>query len=301
MNYKHLQYFWAVAHAGGIARAGEQLHVTPQTLSGQIKQLEERLGQPLLRKTGRVLELTEAGRIALPFADEIFAAGAALEQALQSGGSAGPAARFRVGIADSVPKSIAYHLVEPAAEIEPRLRMVCHEGKLVSLLGELATQRLDLVISDVPLPPQFSVRAYSHVLGRSGLSFFAAPALLKAQGVSPRARFPRSLARLPFLLPGADSAVRPRLEAWLRAQGLTPPVAGEFDDSALLKAFGREGRGAFVAPTVLEAEIRRLYGVRVLGRSQELSVEFYAISIERRITHPAVAAITQAARRELFG
>ncbi|WP_041676332.1 transcriptional activator NhaR [Ramlibacter tataouinensis] len=301
MNYKHLHYFWAVAQAGGVVKAGERLHVTPQTLSAQIKLLEERLGQQLLRKVGRGVELTAAGRLALRYADEIFAAGAELEQALRGEGGgrgAGPVARFSVGVADSVPKSIAYHVLEPAMRLRPAMRMLCSEGKLSSLLGELAVHRLDLVISDVPLPAQVSVKAFSHVLGKSGTSFFAGPALLKAHRGG--LRFPQVLERLPLLLPGPDSAVRPRLEAWLREQGLQPPVAGEFDDSALVKAFGREGGGVFVAPTVLEAEIRRQYGVSVVGRADDLAVEFYAISIERRITHPAVAAITNAARRQLF-
>lgn len=303
MNYKHLHYFWAVAHAGGLARAGERLHVTPQTLSGQIKLLEERLGQALLRKSGRGVELTTAGRLALQYADEIFAAGAELEQALRGEGAGlglGPVARFRVGVADSVPKSVAYHVLEPATHIRPAMRMVCSEGKLSSLLGELAVHRLDLVISDVPLPAQVSVKAFSHVLGKSGTSFFAAPALVRTIGAR-RPRFPAVLERLPLLLPGADSALRPRLESWLRERGIRHSVAGEFDDGALVKAFGREGGGVFVAPTVLEAEIRRQYAVQVLGRADDLAEEFYAISIERRITHPAVAAITNAARRTLFG
>lgn len=302
MNYKHLHYFWAVAHAGGVVKAAERLHVTPQTLSSQVKLLEDRLGKPLLRKAGRGVELTPAGKLALQYADEIFSAGAELEQALRGDGSgreAGPLARFRVGIADSVPKSIAYHVIEPAMHLRPAMRVLCSEGKLSSLLGELAVHRLDLVVADVPLPAQVSVKAFSHVLGKSGTSFFASPALVKSAGTA-RARFPAVLQKLPLLLPGQETALRPRLEAWLRQQELRPPVVGEFDDSALVQAFGREGSGVFVAPTVLEGEVCRQYGVSVLGRAEDLAEEFYAISIERRITHPAVAAITNAARRKLF-
>ncbi len=301
VNYKHLHYFWAVAHAGGILRASEQLHVTPQTLSGQIKLLEQRLGQPLFRKAGRGLELTPAGKTALQHADEIFHAGSQLEQALRSGRTGEPAEPFRVGIAGSVPKSIAYRVVEPALRVQPAVRLLCSEGKLTSLLAELAVHRLDLVISDVPLPQHMSVKAFSHVLGRSAISFFAAPALLKRFAVPQRPRFPAVLNALPLLLPGPDSAMRPRLENWLRQQALAPEVAAEFDDTALLKAFGREGRGVFAAPTVLEQEIRRQYGVVVLGRPAGLMEEFYAISVQRRITQPAVAAITHSARRQLFG
>jgi LysR family transcriptional regulator, transcriptional activator of nhaA len=303
MNYKHLYYFWTVVHAGGMARASEQLHLTPQTLSGQIKMLEARIGRPLLRKAGRGLQPTAAGKLALQYADGIFALGAELQDALQSGRDGAQVPVFRVGITDPVPKSVAYRVLEPGLRGEPALRLHCTEGQLPSLLAELAVHRLDLVISDVPLPSNLSVKAFSHALGRSGSSFFAAPALLKAVGFSlarARATFPQCLQRLPLLLPATDAALRPRLENWLGRHTLSPAISGEFNDSALMKHFGREGRGVFVAPTVLQAEIRRQYGVVTLGEAPDLTEEFYAISVERRIRHPAVAAITAAARTELF-
>lgn len=303
MNYKHLHYFWTVLRAGGIVRASEQLHLTPQTLSGQIKQLEERMGQPLLRKVGRGVEATEAGRLVMRYADDIFALGASLQEALATGRDARRTAALRVGIADSVPKAVAFHVLEPAMALPEPPRLACHEGGLTGLLGELAVHRLDLVVSDVPAPASLSVRVYTHLLGRSGVAFFAAPGLLQATGWTvrrARQAFPACLAGMPLLLPSAQTALRPRLDAWLRQHALAPPVAAEFDDSALLKAFGREGRGVFAAPAVLADEIVQQYQVRWLGTPDDLMEEFYAISVERRITHPAVAAITAAARGKLF-
>ena len=303
MNYRHLEYFWTVVRAGGVLKAAEQLHLTPQTLSGQIRLLEERIGQPLLRKVGRGLEPTEAGRLALQYAEEIFTLGRELEDSLRGGRDSAPAAAFRVGIADAVPKAIAWHVVEPALRIAPTPRLLCSESKLPALLAELALRRLDLVVSDVPPPGHLGVRAFGHLLGRSAVTFFVSPALLEQAGWTlrrARANFPRLLADLPLLMPGLESALRPRLDAWLRREGLTPRVAGEFDDTALMKAFGREGTGVFPAPAVLASEIARQYQVVPIGTSADVHEEFYGITVERRITHPAAAAITASARRELF-
>lgn len=296
MNFKHLYYFWATAKAGGIVRAGEQLHTTPQTLSGQIKLLEARLGCALFRKSGRRLELTEEGRVALGYADQIFALSAELEAAIGQARSGPLALDFRVGIADSVPKAIAYRLLEPALGLPDPVRLICHEGKFQDLLAQLSVHRLDLVIADEPLGRQHSVKAFSHALGTTAMSFFAAPGLKSTLA----RRFPQCLDGAPMLIQGASSAMRQRLELWLARHGLRPRTIGEFDDAALMKAFGGEGRGVFMTPTVLEDETCAQYGVRVLGRTSELVEEFHAISVERRITHPCVAAITQAARDEVF-
>lgn len=296
INFKHLYYFWAAAQAGGVVRAGEQLHTSPQTLSSQIKLLEERLGCKLLRKRGRSLELTEDGRVALGYADRIFALGAELEAALgPAGRAAGGVLEFRVGIADAVPKAMAYRLLEPALSAAPQVRMMCHEGRFQDLLAQLAVHRLDLVLADEPVGRQFSVRAFNHALGSTAMSFFAAPALMRTL----KGRFPQVLDGAPMLIQGATSAMRRKLELWLEQQGLRPQPVGEFDDAALLKAFGREGRGVFMSPTVLEAETCEQYAVKVLGRSDELVEEFYAVSAERRIRHPCVAAVTAAARAQL--
>lgn len=296
MNFKHLHYFWVTAKSGGILRAGEQLHTTPQTLSGQIKLLEERLGRALFRKRGRNLELTDAGRMALGYADQIFSLGAELQDALQRATEVAQVLDFKVGVADSVAKSVAYRLLEPALSMDVPVRLICHEGKFPELLAQLALNRLDLVLADEPMGKHLSVRAFNHPLGRSGMSFFCAPAL---RGQLP-GTFPACLQGAPMLIPGAQASVRPQLEAWLTRHQLHPRIVGEFDDGALMSAFGREGRGVFLAPTALEADTMAQYGVELLGRSDELGEEFFAVSVERRITHPCVVAITDTARGQIF-
>jgi LysR family transcriptional activator of nhaA len=296
MNFKHLYYFWAAAKAGGIARAGEQLHITPQTLSTQIKLLEDRLGCHLFQKHGRGLELTPDGRTALSYADQIFALGDELEMALGQRGERKRTLIFRVGIADAVPKAIAYRLLEPALAITETVRLICHEGNFRDLLAQLSVQRLDLVIADEPMGKQTSVKAFNHTLGSTAMSFFASPALKRSLDGD----FPACLDSAPMLIQGASSAVRQRLDLWLAEHSLRPRLIGEFDDAALLKAFGGEGRGVFMSPTVLEDETCAQYGVEVLGRAEGLLEEFFAISVERRITHPCVVAITQAARLQFL-
>jgi len=296
MNFKHLHYFWAAAKAGGIMRAAEQLHAAPQTVSTQIKLLENRLGGKLFRKSGRNLEMTDAGRIALGYAEDIFALGIELERTFRQSRNGMPTLDFRVGVADSVAKSVAYRLLEPALTVAEPIRLICGEGKFSELLAQLALNRLDLVIADEPMPKRVSVKAFNHALGSSAMSFFATPGLKK----SLRGRFPLCLNDAPMLIQGASLTIRQQFDNWLNRHGIHPRVIGEFDDGALMKAFGREGRGVFMAPSVLEAEIRVQYGVSVVGRSDELLEEFYAISVERRITHPCVAAISHAARDKLF-
>ena len=296
MNFKHLHYFWVTARAGGIMRAGEQLHTTPQTLSGQIKLLEEWFGRKLFRKSGRQLELTDDGRLALGYADQIFALGAELEGAVRQARGGPRVLEFRVGIADSVAKSVAYRLLEPALSVSEPVRLVCSEGKFPDLLSQLALQRLDLVIADEPMSRRISVKAFNHPLGSTAMSFFCAPGL-RAQLPG---EFPACLDGMPMLIPGASASVRQQLEGWLVRHRIQPRVVGEFDDGALMTAFGREGRGVFMGPSVLEAETVAQFGVQVIGRSDELVEEFFAVSVERRIRHPCVAAITSAARGQLF-
>jgi LysR family transcriptional activator of nhaA len=296
MNLKHLRYFWVVAKAGGIARASEQLHITQQTLSGQIKLLEQHLGKKLFGKRGRRLELTEVGRWVLGYADEIFALSDELATSLRDRDKRLSMVEFRVGVADSVPKSIACRLLQPALAITEPVRMVCQEGKLQELLSRLALHRLDLIISDSPLPSSVSIKAFNHRLGESAVSFFATTALAGRV----RKKFPACLDEMPMLMPGIDSATRLPIEAWFQSQGVQPRIVGEFDDGALMKAFGRMGFGVFAAPTVLAAEIEAEYKVKTLGRASGITESFFAISVERRITHPCVTALTVAARSELF-
>lgn len=297
MNFKHLYYFWVVARAGGVVRAGEQLATTPQTLSGQIKLLEQKLGRKLFHKSGRQLALTDDGRVALRYADEIFALGAELESSLKQASGSRKVLEFRVGVADSVAKSVAYRLLEPALCLPEPVRLIGSEGKFSDLLAQLALHRLDLVVADEPLSRRVSVRAFNHPLGSTATSFFATQTL-QAQLVG---EFPACLNGAPLLIPGGTSSLRQQLDGWLVREQLYPRVVGEFDDGALMTAFGREGRGVFLAPTVLEAETVAQSGAMVIGRCPELVNEFFAISVERRITHPGVTAITSAARHRLFG
>ncbi|BEU98111.1 transcriptional activator NhaR [Acidovorax sp. DW039] len=297
MNFKHLRYFWTAAKAGGVMRAGEQLHTTPQTLSGQINQLEEWLGHDLFRKSGRGLELTNEGRVALGYAEQIFALSDELEKAIRLPRGQSKPLEFKVGVADSVAKSVAYHLLEPALGMQQQVHMTCHEGKFPELLAQLSIHRLDLLLADEPASKKIGVKAFNHALGSSSMSFFCSPAL-KSQLQGP---FPQCLHGAPMLIQGPLSSVRQQLDHWLNKHHLQPRIVGEFDDSALMNAFGREGRGIFTSPTVLEEETQSQFGVEVIGRSIELVEEFFAISVERRISHPCVVAITEAARSDLFG
>ena len=301
MNFKHLHYFWVTAKAGGIMRAGEQLHTTPQTLSGQIHLLEGWLGRKLFQKKGRRLELTEDGRVALGYADQIFGLGAELEQAVRSTRIA-PVLEFKVGVADSVNKAVAYRLLEPALELpasnnQGPVRMLCSEGKFADLLAQLALNRLDLVIADEPMSRRINVKAFNHPLGNSSMSFLCTPAL-KATLQGP---FPQCLHQAPMLIQGAQASIRQQLEGWFTRHSLAPRIVGEFDDGALMTAFAAQGRGIFMVPRVMESQTIEQAGFALVGRSDELIEEFYAVSVERRNTHPCVVAITDAARGQLFG
>lgn len=298
MNFKHLFYFWKVASCGGVTRAAEALHTTPQTLSGQIKLLEERMGKALFRKEGRNLVLTRAGELAMNYAEEIFSLGSELEDMLRSDETAGLPMRFRVGMADALPNSIAQLLLEPVLRLETPVSLLCREWRIDRLLAELAAHRLDLVIADSPIPPGFSVKAWSHRLGASPMAFFAAPALAARCRERP---FPENLTGQPLLLLGEDSAVRGQFERWARSQHIRPQIAAEFDDTGLMKAFGRAGWGIFMAPAVLNDEICRNYGVEQIGSTSEIEQVYYAITVQRKITHPCTEAIVRSARDDLSG
>ena len=296
LNYKHLRYFWATAKTGSIARASEQLHLTPQSISGQLQELESALGVDLFRRVGRGLELTDVGQGVLRYAEQIFTLGDELQGYVRDLGKH-HSQPFRVGIADSVPKSVAYRLVEPALRGEPQLRLVIREGRLALLLADLAINRIDMVIADRPMPANINVRGYSHFLGKSSVTVFATPALKKSLSGD----FPAMLHQAPFLLPGEDTAIRKRLTQWFEGNDLRPRIVGEFDDSALMKAFGQAGAGLFVAPTAIAADVERQFHVKAVGTILDVCEELYAISTERRVSHPAVKAITTAAQTEIFG
>jgi len=295
INYKQLHYFWRVAKDGGITRASEALHLTPQTLSGQIAQLEDNLGVGLFRRVGRRLELTEMGQLALSYAEDIFRAGGELEQVLRSSPSGRPR-QLRVGLADVLPKSIAYHLLAPAMALDEPLHLVCREDKLPRLLGELATHRLDLVLADSPMPADAEVKGYSHKLGECGVALLAHPDL----AASLAGDFPACLEGAPLLIPGEGTNLRGRLLRWLAEQDIHPRIVGEFDDSALMRAFGQGGSGLFPVPAPIAGQICQQDGLVVAGEVEAVQEHFYAISVERRVSHPAVLAILEGASRELF-
>ena len=295
INYKHLHYFWVVAKEGGIARASERLHITPQTISGQLSLLEEQLGESLFNRVGRNLELTETGRLTLSYADEIFSLGGELEEMLHNLPEDRPLV-FKVGVADVVPKSIAYRLLAPSLELAEPVRIICREGGIDSLLTELAVHKVDLVIADGPIPSNVNVRGFNHPLGECGISFFAVPELAKKLGKD----FPQNLNGAAMLLPGEMTMVQSRLLKWFDGLHIHPRIVGEFDDSALMKAFGQAGAGVFIAPTAIAAEVEKQYGVMSIGQTDQVIEQFFAISVERKITHPAVTRITETAREWLF-
>lgn len=294
MNFKHLHYFWVAAKAGGITRAGQQLHTTPQTLSGQIKLLEHSLGLQLFRKTGRQLELTDEGRLALGYAEQIFAIGSEMETALRRARDKQSVLEFRVGVTDSFAKAVVYRLLEPALSLQQPVRLVCSEGKFPELLGQLGLNRIDMVLSEEPMTSRVNIKAFNHALGSTSMSFFCAPALRP----SLKGKFPECLDGAPMLVMGPSAAIRQPLESWFARHQIQPQIIGEFDDVPLMKSFGREGRGVFMAASVLEAETVTQYGVDVIGHTEEVTEHFFAVSLERRVKHPCVAAITDSARRK---
>ncbi|MEE4361005.1 MAG: LysR family transcriptional regulator [Pseudomonadales bacterium] len=292
LNYNHLQYFHAIAREGSMARAAKSLHLTPQTLSGQLKLLEAQCGAPLFVRTGRHLVLTELGRVVERYADEIFTLGAELARVVRSG-APDRELPLNVGVSQTIPKVVAYRMLAPAFELETPVRVLALERPLRELLGELALHRLDLVLSDQPMPPGLSVRAFSHELGRCGLSFFGRDALGQGDART-------LLAEAPLLLPCQGTPVRTLLDDWFAAAHIAPRIRGEFDDSALLKIFGMRGLGLFPSPSAIEEEICEMYSVQVACRLEGIEQAFYALSTEQRLVHPGVIAITEAARRELF-
>ena len=296
LNYHHLMYFWAVAREGTIARACAQLHLTQPTISGQLRALERAVGTKLFDRVGRNLALTDAGRVVYRYADEIFSLGRELQDALQ-GRPPGRSLRLLVGIADTLPIQISYRLLEPALRLAEPVQISCEHGKFDSLLAQLAGNTLDVVLADAPISPALKVRAFNHLLGECGISFFGTPGLVAAH----RRGFPRSLDGAPVLLPAENTVLRRSLEQWFEAEGIRPVVRGEFADPTLLKVFAQNGAGLFAVRSAVERETRQQFRVRLLGRVESIRERFYAISLERKLKHPAVIAITEAARGKLFG
>lgn len=296
LNYHHLLYFWTVVREGGVSRAAEKLRLAQPTISAQVKALEDAFGQRLFDRQGRRLVLTDAGRVVYRYADEIFGIGRELLETMK-GRAPGRPVEFAVGVANSVSKLIVRRLLEPALAADDGVRLTCREDGTSALLAELATHDLDVVIADVPAPPHVRVKVFSHLLGESDVTFFAAAPLAARL----RRRFPQSLDGAPMLLPSTGSALRRSLDQWMDDGNLHPRIVGEFDDSALMKAFAQGGSGVFPAPSVIAPEVVRQYRVQVVGQAAGVRERYYAISVERRLKHPAVLALTKAARHDFLG
>jgi LysR family transcriptional activator of nhaA len=294
LNHHHLFHFWTVVREGGVTRASEKLHVSQPTISGQLRELEEALGEKLLARSGRTVALTDIGRTVYRFADEMLSLDRELLEAVK--GRPTRPGRLAVGVTMVVPKLVAYEILEPALRLPEPIQLDCVHERPERLLAELAIYGLDVVLADAPAPPAVKVSAYSHLLGECAVSVFGAEQVAAAH----RRGFPRSLDGAPFLLPSEDSALRLSLEEWFQKQRVRPRVVGTFEDSALLDAFGQAGAGLFAMPGAIEAQVRRQYRVRVVGRLDSVRQRYYAITVERRLRNPAVIAISERARA-LFG
>lgn len=294
LNYRHLYYFWIVAKEGSVTRAAERLDVAVQTISAQLGLLEQSVGKALLAPQGRRLVLTEAGRVALAYADQIFLLGEQMQEVLAEA-DIGRTMRLTVGLSDSLPKLIAYRLLEAALHLPERVKLVCHEDDFESLLGELSVHKLDVVLTDRPIPSGTTLRAFSHLLGESELALFGVPDLAKKY----RANFPASVNGAPLLLPTRNHAIRGRLDHWFEVHEIRPDIIGEFDDNALLNTFGRNGLGMFPAPFNLAKDVKEQFGAVPIGEVQ-VREQFYAISNERKIKHPAVEAILSEVHSTIF-
>jgi len=292
LNYQHLLYFWSVVRTGSLARACDELALSPPTISAQLRTLEERLGEKLLVKSGRILVPTDVGRLVFSYAEQIFGLGQELIEALEQRPSSRPL-RLIVGIDDVLPKEVAYQILETSLQMKQPVRMICREGTLERLLADLAVHEIDVVLSDAAAPANLNVRVYNHLLGHSKVYWMATPTLAKTL----RRGFPKSLDGVPVLLPTDDTAIRRALDQWLQRQNIRPLLLGEFEDYAMLREFARAGHGFAPVPAVLEAQFRREHGFMRIGMARGVKAEFYAISADRRLKHPAVVAMTQNARQ----
>jgi LysR family transcriptional activator of nhaA len=291
LNYHHLRYFWTVAKEGSLRRASEKLRVSQPSMSTQIKLLEASLGEALFRPSGRSLELTEFGQLIYGYAEEIFTLGSEILRSTKQAPSV-RSLRLHVGIVDSFPKLMSYDILRPVFEHRPPVRLVCHEGKLADLVSQLNTHRIDVVLSDEPASPGVAGKVFNHVLGSSGVTFCAMPGLAgKLKG-----RFPRNLNDAPALLPTQNCSLRRSLENWFRNTGVQPRVVAEFEDAALTKIVATSGHGFIVVPSVVASEAVERYGFVPIGRTKEVETQFYAITAERRFTHPAILAMTESLR-----
>ncbi len=296
LNYHHLLYFWTVARIGSVSRGSAELRLTQATVSAQLKSLEQSLGEKLFHKSGRHLVLTDTGKVVFRYAEEIFSLGQELMGTLK-GRPAGRLARVTIGVTDVMAKLVAYRLIEPALKLKDPYRIICREGTNGELLAALAIHDIDVMLSDGPVDPAVNVKAFNHLLGECSLILFGAPQLATKY----RIEFPQSLDGAPFLLPTSNTTARRSLDQWFETENIRPSIVAEFEDSALLKVFGQRGLGVFVAPSVISAEVQRQYAVKVIGELKGVTERYYAISLDRKLKHPAVVAISDAARARLAG
>jgi len=294
LNYHHLRYFWTVAREGGLRQAAEKLHVSQPSISAQVRELEESLGERLFRRQGRANVLTDAGQIALRYADEIFTLGRELTNAIKQRPSS-QSLRLHVGVADSVPKLVTHEILKPVFAMPRTVHVICREGKIEDLLAQLVSHRLDIVLADEPASSSHGIRVFDHKLGESSVAFFATAALATRL----RRGFPKTLQDAPALLPAESTSLRRSLERWFQEVGVRPRVVADFEDAALMKVIAAEGRGFIALPAMVSDEAIARFGLKSVGASDRCRVEFHAITADRRITHPAVSIITEQAR-ELF-
>ena len=290
LNYKHLHYFWVVAHEGSMTRAAERLGVAVQTISGQLSLLERNLGKALFVSQGRGLALSDAGRAALGYADQIFQLGDALEEAVRTADS-GSVLRLRAGISDGIPKLLAYQLLESVLAMPEDVRLICSEGGFEPLLAELALHHIDLVLTDRPAPISGNLKVFSTQLGDFAAGLFGSATLVARYAPG----YPASLDDAPLFLPTRQNALRGRIDRWIEGAGIHPRIVGEFQDSALLTTFGRAGLGFFPAPLALAGQVASQLDAVPLGEMAGVSEQIYAISNERRIRHPAIEVLCAAA------
>jgi LysR family transcriptional activator of nhaA len=291
LNFRHLYYFWVVAKEGGITRAAERLSLAVQTVSSQLTLLEQSLGKTLFSQQGRRLVLTEAGRVAMNYADQIFLLGLQMQEAVNEADSG--RIRLAVGISDSLPKLSAYRMLEEAMKIEKKVRLVCYEDQFEALLADLALHKLDVVLTDREVQPGSALKVFSHQLFESEMLVVGTPELAERYGKD----FPGNLNGAPFLLPTRNNALRGKIDEWFVQASVKPDVVGEFEDNALLNTFGRRGLGLFFAPAALALEIAEQFGAVQVGAVPGVREQFYVISNERKIKHPAVEAILAAVQK----
>jgi len=295
LNYHHLFYFWAVMHEGSVTAACKRLRLSPSTVSVQIGKLEGILGGKLFRRVGRNLEPTDLGRLVFRYANEIFSLGREMMDTVRGRTTTTPLP-LKAGIVNVLPKLIACKLLEPALRLPERVHLICHEDKEERLLAELAIHDLDLILSDSPVRKGLGIKAYNHLLGECGITFFGSKKL--SSKFQPA--FPESLDAAPMLLPLNMTTLREGLDRWFESLKIKPTIAAEFEDTALMEKFGQNGYGIFAVPSAIEREVQHQYDVKVVGRTDAVRERFYAISYERIIKHPAVTAITRKAKRDFF-